>query len=103
MMPAGRLSELTANPLADRQSIKFSEIINEPVAALPASAGSQRDFWLAVDARAGRSPRVAAEVSAADEKFEIVLSGAAITLLAGRGQRRHLLARGDRLHPGQRP
>jgi hypothetical protein len=28
-------------------------------AALPASAGSQRDVWLAVDARAGRAPRVA--------------------------------------------
>jgi DNA-binding transcriptional LysR family regulator len=70
------------HPLAGRQSIEFSEILNEPVAALPVSAGSQRDFWLAADARAGRPPRVAAEVSAADEKFEIVASGAAITLLA---------------------
>ena len=70
------------HPLAGRQSIEFSEIINEPVAALPASAGPQRDFWLAIDARAGRLPRVAAEVSAADEKLEIVSSGAAITLLA---------------------
>jgi DNA-binding transcriptional LysR family regulator len=70
------------HPLADRQSIEFSEIASEPVAALPTSAGSQRDFWLALDARAGRPPRVAAEVSAADEKFEIVSSGAAITLLA---------------------
>jgi DNA-binding transcriptional LysR family regulator len=70
------------HPLASRQSIEFSEIINEPVAALPASAGAQRDFWLAADARAGQPPRVAAEVSAADEKLEIVSSGAAITLLA---------------------
>ena len=70
------------HPLAGRQTIEFSEIINEPVAALPASAGVQRDFWLAIDARTGRLPRVAAEVSAADEKLEIVSSGAAITLLA---------------------
>ena len=70
------------HPLADRQAIEFSEIVNEPVAALPASAGSQRDFWLAVDARAGQPPQVAAEVSSTDEKFEIVSSGAAITLLA---------------------
>ncbi len=70
------------HPLADRQTIEFSEIVNEPFAALPASAGAQRDFWLAIDARAGRPPRVAAEVSAADEKLEIVSSGAAITLLA---------------------
>src|SRR6266702_4265272 len=70
------------HPLAARQSIEFSEIVNEPVAALPASAGSQRDFWLAVDARAGQPPRVAAEVRSTDEKFEIVSSGAAIALLA---------------------
>jgi DNA-binding transcriptional LysR family regulator len=70
------------HPLADRQTIEFSEIINEPAAALPASAGAQRDFWLAIEARAGRPPQVAAEVSAADEKLEIVSSGAAITLLA---------------------
>jgi DNA-binding transcriptional LysR family regulator len=70
------------HPLAGRRTIEFSEIASEPVAALPASAGSQRDFWLAADARAGRPPRVVAEVSAADEKFEIVSSGAAITLLA---------------------
>jgi DNA-binding transcriptional LysR family regulator len=70
------------HPLAGRETIEFSEIVNEPVAALPASAGAQRDFWLAVDARAGRAPLVAAEVSAADEKFEIVSSGAAVTLLA---------------------
>jgi DNA-binding transcriptional LysR family regulator len=70
------------HPLADRQTIEFSEIVNEPVAALPASAGSQRDFWLAIDARAGQPPLVAAEVNAADEKFEVVSSGAAITLLA---------------------
>ena len=70
------------HPLADRQTVEFSEIASEPVAALPASAGSQRDFWLAAEARAGQPPRVAAEVTAADEKFEIVSSGAAITLLA---------------------
>src|SRR5215467_1344821 len=52
------------HPLAGRQTIEFSEIINEPVAALPASAGVQRDFWLAIDARTGRLPRVAAEGNA---------------------------------------
>ena len=78
-----RLVAISArHPLAHRQAIEFSELINEPVAALPASAGAQRDFWLAIEARAGRSPRVAAEVSSADEKLEIVSSGAAITLLA---------------------
>jgi len=72
----------TRHPLAERAEVGFAEIMSEPVAALPASAGPLRDFWLAIDQRAGRAPRVAAEVSTADEVFEIVSSGAAITLLA---------------------
>jgi DNA-binding transcriptional LysR family regulator len=71
-----------AHPLAGRSSVSFAEIADEPVAALPASAGSARDFWLAVGSRGGLAPRVAAEVSSADEVFEIVASGAAIVLLA---------------------
>jgi len=71
-----------AHPLAGRSSVSFVEIADEPVAALPVSAGSARDFWLAVSARGGRPVRVAAEVNSADEVFEIVSSGAAITLLA---------------------
>ena len=70
------------HPLAGRSSVSFAEIAGEPITALPASAGSARDFWLAVSARGGRSVRVAAEVNSADEVFEIVSSGAAITLLA---------------------
>ena len=71
-----------AHSLAGRSSVSFVEIADEPVAALPVSAGSARDCWLAVSARGGRPVRVAAEVNSADEVFEIVSSGAAITLLA---------------------
>lgn len=70
------------HPLAGRAKVAFDEITEEPFAALPASAGSARDFWLAVGNRAGRPPRIAAEVSSADEIFELVTSGTAITLLA---------------------
>ena len=72
----------TRHPLAERVEVEFAEIMSEPVAALPASAGPLRDFWLAIDQRAGHAPRLAAEVSTADEVFEIVSSGAAVTLLA---------------------
>ena len=71
-----------AHPLAGRSEVGFGEIAGEPVAALPASAGPARDFWLAVSARGGVPVRVAAEVNSADEVFEVVASGAAITLLA---------------------
>ena len=72
----------TAHPLAGRQAVEFTELAGEPFAALPASAGPLRDFWLAVDERAGRPPRVAAEVTTADEAFELVASGAAVVLLS---------------------
>jgi DNA-binding transcriptional LysR family regulator len=70
------------HPLAGRQAVGFSEITDEPFAALPASAGPPRDFWLASNHRAGKPPRVAADVTTADEVFELVASGAAVTLLA---------------------
>jgi DNA-binding transcriptional LysR family regulator len=71
-----------SHPLAACSSVGFGEIAGEPVAALPVSAGSAREFWLAVEARGDVPVRVAAEVSTADEVFEIVASGIAITLLA---------------------
>jgi DNA-binding transcriptional LysR family regulator len=69
------------HPLAGRAQIDFAAIADEPFAALPVSAGPARDFWLATASRAGR-PRIAAEVSSADEVFELVSTGTAVTLLA---------------------
>jgi DNA-binding transcriptional LysR family regulator len=70
------------HPLARRDQVAFAEIAAEPYAALPASAGPARDFWLAVADRGGRPARVAAEVSSADEVFELVSAGTAVVLLA---------------------
>lgn len=70
------------HPLAGHAKVAFAEIAGEPFIALPASAGAARDFWLALGSRAGRPPRIAAEVSSADEKFELVTAGVAVTLLA---------------------
>lgn len=72
----------SCHPLAGRAQVDFAEIADEPYAALPASAGLARDFWLATDQRGGRPPLIAAEVSSADEVFELVSAGTAVTLLA---------------------
>src|SRR5215472_4168293 len=72
----------TAHPLAGREAVDFAELTGEPFAALPASAGPLRDFWLGTAHRAGIPPRIAAEVATADEAFELVGSGAAVTLLS---------------------
>jgi DNA-binding transcriptional LysR family regulator len=70
------------HPLAGRAQVGFAEIAGEQFAALPASAGPARDFWLGIDHRAGVPPRIAAEVESADEVFELVSAGTAVTLLA---------------------
>jgi DNA-binding transcriptional LysR family regulator len=78
-----RYAALSAgHPLAGRQEVKFADIAGEPFAALPCAAGPLREFWLATDQRAGRPAVVAAEVTSADEKFEIVATGAAVALVS---------------------
>ena len=52
-----------SHPLASRDTIDFSDLLDEPFLALPPSAGPLRDYWLAVDARGGRPPRIGAEIA----------------------------------------
>jgi DNA-binding transcriptional LysR family regulator len=72
----------TKHPLAGRPSVTFAEIADEPLLALPESAGPLRDFWLATDQRGGEPAKIAAEVTTADETYEIVAAGAAAHLMA---------------------
>jgi DNA-binding transcriptional LysR family regulator len=72
----------SGHPLAGRTQLGFAEIADEQFAALPASAGPARDFWLGIGYRAGVPPRIAAEVTSSDEVFELVSTGTAVTLLA---------------------
>ena len=72
----------TKHPLAGRSSVTFADFADEPLLALPESAGPLRDFWIATDQRAGQPAKIAAEVTTADETYEIVASGAAAHLMA---------------------
>ena len=68
--------------LADREVIDFAELLDEPFLALPAGAGPLRDYWLALDARDGRPPRIGAEIASTDETYEALVGGQGICLLA---------------------
>jgi DNA-binding transcriptional LysR family regulator len=68
--------------LAQRGTIHFHELLDEPFLALPSTAGPLRDYWLAADERRGRPIRIGAEVSTPDETFEAVASGVGVVLLA---------------------
>jgi DNA-binding transcriptional LysR family regulator len=71
------------HPLAKRGEVAFEELLDEPFHALPPSAGPLRDYWLALDHRAGRQPvRIGGPVSNADETFAAIEEGSGIVLLA---------------------
>jgi DNA-binding transcriptional LysR family regulator len=70
------------HPLAVHRELDFSELLDEPFLALPEDAGSPRDYWLAVEHRNGRPPRIGGIVTNAEETFEAVLAGLGVVLLS---------------------
>ncbi|MGW7272619.1 LysR family transcriptional regulator [Streptomyces sp. NPDC054864] len=68
--------------LADQDEVDFADLVDEPFLALPESAGPLRDYWLALDARAGRPPRVGAEIAGTDETYEALVDGRGVCLVA---------------------
>ncbi|MFE6921021.1 LysR family transcriptional regulator [Nocardia sp. NPDC057663] len=70
------------HPLAAHDSIAFTDLLDEPFLALPTSAGVLRDYWLALDERAGYPPIIGAEVSSTEETYEALINGDGVVLLA---------------------
>jgi DNA-binding transcriptional LysR family regulator len=69
------------HPLTRRRVVPFALLRDEPVIALPPTAGPQREFWLANDQRTSPA-RIALEVETAEETFEAVAGGRGIVLLS---------------------
>lgn len=67
--------------LATRDTVTFADIEDQPIIALPESAGALRDFWLALDQRSS-PPVIAAVAHSAEEALEAVASGIGIVLLS---------------------
>ncbi|MCG5434286.1 LysR family transcriptional regulator [Mycobacterium sp. MYCO198283] len=67
--------------LADRESIAFQELLDEPFIAMPAVAGTLRDFWLAREHRGGRAMRIAGEAATVAELQQAVADGVGIALV----------------------
>ncbi|MFI6941335.1 LysR family transcriptional regulator [Streptomyces sp. NPDC050418] len=70
------------HPLAARDRIPFTDLLDEPFLALPREAGDLRDYWLATDERAGRPPRIGAEIASIDETYEALVDGRGVCLVA---------------------
>ncbi|GEC05853.1 LysR family transcriptional regulator [Streptomyces spinoverrucosus] len=70
------------HPLAARPEVDFTDLLDEPFLALPDSAGPLRDYWLALDERGGRPPRIGAEIASTEETYEALVAGLGVCLVA---------------------
>ncbi|MER7397731.1 LysR substrate-binding domain-containing protein [Streptomyces sp. NPDC000151] len=74
---------LAMRAAADREgAVDFTDLLDEPFLALPPEAGPMRDYWLALDARGDRAPRIGGVVASAEETHEAVANGQGVALLA---------------------
>ncbi|MFI6279226.1 LysR substrate-binding domain-containing protein [Streptomyces sp. NPDC050988] len=74
---------LVARAASDPEGkVDFADLLEEPFLALPPEAGPLRDYWLALDARDGRRPRIGGVVASAEETYEAVAGGQGVALLA---------------------
>jgi DNA-binding transcriptional LysR family regulator len=81
------------HPLASQATVTMADLLDEPFLALPESAGALRDYWLALDERDGRPPRVGAIINNPDETYEALVDGRGLCLVAEGNA--PLLTRGD--------
>ncbi|MDJ0466587.1 LysR family transcriptional regulator [Streptomyces sp. H27-C3] len=66
--------------LADRETIAFQELLDEPFVATPPESGWWREYWLASDERGGRPVRVGGVARNPDEWLAAIASGYGISL-----------------------
>ncbi|MFE7166659.1 LysR family transcriptional regulator [Streptomyces sp. NPDC057616] len=71
-----------SHPLAGRSAIDFADLADEPFLALPPETGPLRDHWLALEERAGRPPRIGAEIASTEETYEALVAGLGVCLVA---------------------
>ncbi|WP_459549860.1 LysR family transcriptional regulator [Nocardia sp. X0981] len=75
-----RVALPTSHPLAERASIAFAELLDEPFVAASGKTGAWRDYWLAVGERGGRTPRIGAVTDQPDEWLNAIVNGYGIAL-----------------------
>jgi DNA-binding transcriptional LysR family regulator len=72
---------LSAHPLANRPSVDFRELRDDPVIVAPALKGTWREHWLALSERDGREVRVGAVTDHPDEFLGAIAGGHGIALV----------------------
>jgi DNA-binding transcriptional LysR family regulator len=65
--------------LAQRSELKIAELLDEPIVVAPSTAGRWRDYWMAMDARDGKPPRIAAVAATYEEETTTIARGLGIS------------------------
>lgn len=65
--------------LAQRAEVEITELLDDPIIGAPESAGGWRDYWLAMDARGTRPPRVAGVAATYEAETTLVARGLGIS------------------------
>ena len=64
--------------LAQRSELSIAELLDEPIVVAPATAGRWRDYWMAMDAREGKPPTIAAVAATYAEDTTTLAGGLGI-------------------------
>jgi DNA-binding transcriptional LysR family regulator len=64
---------------AQRSEVAIAELLDDPIVVAPGSAGRWRDYWMAMDARGGAAPTIAAVASTYEEETTTVARGIGIS------------------------
>jgi DNA-binding transcriptional LysR family regulator len=76
-----RCIAMAANhPLAQRETVVFADLLDEPFIAAPAATGAFRDHWIGAEARGGRPVNVGAVTEHPDDWLTAIANGDGIAL-----------------------
>lgn len=65
--------------LAGRTEIEISELLDDPIVCAPVTAGSWRDYWMAMDVRGNRPPTIAGVAATYEAETTMVARGLGIS------------------------
>jgi DNA-binding transcriptional LysR family regulator len=65
--------------LARRSELTIAELLDEPIVVAPSTAGCWRDYWMAMDARDGKPPTIAAVAATYEEETTTIARGLGIS------------------------
>lgn len=67
------------HPLAERAEINITELLDDPIVCAPVTAGTWRDYWMAMDARGNRPPTIAGVAATYEAETTMIARGLGIS------------------------